>query len=420
MADCHASKSIVIIGSSSQHYIYSFFLTEAGGGVIGACSAYYLTRHPLFDPKKHLIAVIEATNVAGGSSGKAGGMLATYASPECLAQLSFKLHQQLADEHNGRTWGYRRVPCAEFSATGQGSKRSPGLYVPNCDGAVCPLADYPSKLDWIIPNSIKSYNKVGDANHTAQVHPDIFTTAISRLAEKQGAKVILGKVTTINYKDSGNVVESVNYMARNGGENITIEATDVLIAAGPWTSTIFPRAPIGGARSHSIIIHPSRPLSGFTLWPDIAPGPGGRPKALILPEIYSRPDGTVYSCGPTDYNVPLPPTSDKVAVNNQSCNEILDAVGSIFKELDGGNILARQACYRPIVVINRERQQTGPLLVETGIDGLLIVTGHDSWGIHNSAATGKVMSKMIFDGKALSADISSLDPKRLLKITTHD
>lgn len=391
-------------------------MTEAGDGVIGACSAYYLTRHQLFDPKKHSITVLEATSVAGGSSGKAGGMLATYASPKCLAQLSFELHQQLADEHNGSSWGYRRVPCAELSAFGQGPKRSLDLPVPNGDSTVRSVMEYPSELDWIIPKSIKSYNEVGDANHTAQVHPYIFTTTISRLAEKQGAKVILGKVTTVNYKDSGKAVESVSYRASSGGENITIEATDVLIAAGPWTPTIFPRAPIGGARSHSIIIHPSRPVSGFALWPDITPGPGGRPKEFISPEIYSRPDGTVYCCGPTDYNVPLPPTSDKVAVNYQSCNEILDAVGSISKELDGGNIMARQACYRPIVVINGERQQTGPLLGETGIDGLLIATGHDSWGIHNSAATGKVMSEMIFDGKALSADISSLDPKRLLKV----
>ncbi|RAL68331.1 hypothetical protein DID88_007061 [Monilinia fructigena] len=47
------------------------------------------------------IVVIEATEIAGGSSGKAGGLLASWATPSCLAPLSFELHAELAEKYNG-------------------------------------------------------------------------------------------------------------------------------------------------------------------------------------------------------------------------------------------------------------------------------------------------------------------------------
>jgi predicted NAD/FAD-binding protein len=44
-----------------------------GGGIIGATSAYFLTHHPSYNPEKHKIILLEATKIAGGASGKAGG-----------------------------------------------------------------------------------------------------------------------------------------------------------------------------------------------------------------------------------------------------------------------------------------------------------------------------------------------------------
>jgi len=43
-----------------------------GGGIIGCTTAYFLTRHPSFDPAKHTITLLEASKIAGGASGKAG------------------------------------------------------------------------------------------------------------------------------------------------------------------------------------------------------------------------------------------------------------------------------------------------------------------------------------------------------------
>ncbi|KAL1868284.1 hypothetical protein Daus18300_006008 [Diaporthe australafricana] len=88
-----------------------------GGGVIGSTTAYFLTRHPKFNSSLHTITLLEATSIASGASGKAGGLLALWAYPECLVPLSYRLHRELAEQHGGvEKWGYRRLGCGSIGA----------------------------------------------------------------------------------------------------------------------------------------------------------------------------------------------------------------------------------------------------------------------------------------------------------------
>jgi glycine/D-amino acid oxidase-like deaminating enzyme len=83
-----------------------------GGGIIGVCTAYYTALHPSLPPNTS-ITIIEATDVASGASGKAGGLLAEDwhgGATEKLGKLSYGLHAQLAKEFGGeKEWGYREV-----------------------------------------------------------------------------------------------------------------------------------------------------------------------------------------------------------------------------------------------------------------------------------------------------------------------
>ncbi|KAJ3573981.1 hypothetical protein NPX13_g4512 [Xylaria arbuscula] len=89
-----------------------------GGGIIGTTTAYYLTRHPSFNPLIHHITLLEATSIAAGASGKAGGLLGLWAYPMCIVPLSYRLHAELATEHDGPSrWGYRRLDCVQIAAT---------------------------------------------------------------------------------------------------------------------------------------------------------------------------------------------------------------------------------------------------------------------------------------------------------------
>ncbi|KAA8572360.1 hypothetical protein EYC84_002983 [Monilinia fructicola] len=85
-----------------------------GGGIIGCTSAYFLTRHPLYNPSTTKITIIEAQSIASAASGKAGGLLALWARPSSIVPLSYKLHAELAKEHDGaKRWdivNYIAVP----------------------------------------------------------------------------------------------------------------------------------------------------------------------------------------------------------------------------------------------------------------------------------------------------------------------
>ena len=113
--------------------------------------------------------------------------------------------------------------------------------------------------------------------------------------------------------------------------------------------------------------------------------------------------------GHIDHLVPLPKTSNHVQCDLDRCQDIIDYISTISSPLRHGEVLARQACYLPSV-----ESDGGPLIGETGIKGLFMATGHTCWGIQNSCATGKLMSEFIFDGKAKSANIDSLDPRKFL------
>jgi glycine/D-amino acid oxidase-like deaminating enzyme len=67
-----------------------------GGGVIGACTGYFLARHGID------VTVVERSEVASSASGKAGGFLALdwcAGSPlDALARRSFLLHAGFHNE----------------------------------------------------------------------------------------------------------------------------------------------------------------------------------------------------------------------------------------------------------------------------------------------------------------------------------
>ena len=162
---------------------------------------------------------------------------------------------------------------------------------------------------------------------------------------EQGARVIIGRATKINYSEDSKSALSVAYAAN--GSTIEIEATDIVIAAGPWTTKIFPRAKLQTPRGHSIIVKPSQNLSPYILFPKIEPAPNTTFKKLISPEIYPRPGDdlhnfdTVYSSGPDDYEVSLPPSTGEVEVDAQKCTEVWNALKSVSQQVHDGRIMTK-------------------------------------------------------------------------------
>lgn len=347
--------------------------------------------------------------------------------------MSYRLHAELAKEHGGdERWGYRRIHCGQLAAKGRALGAANGKNGKNENGDSVSLqkrskeaigtmraAGIPKDLDWFAAESVKDYDEMGGPDTTAQVHPYQFTTSMARLAEEKGVKVVLGSVTSIDR--SSNAVRSVTYKDNETSETRTIPATDVVISAGPWTKSVYPPAPISALRAHSVTIRPSRPVSAYALFTDITlTSDFGRTNESVrskrshakhvTPEIYARPNNEVYACGEGDTFVPLPKVTADVETDDSRCQEIIDYISSISDEMRDGEVTARQACYLP----NVQAASGGPLIGETGVKGLLMAAGHTCWGIQNGPGTGKLISEFVFDGKAKSANIGNLDPRKVL------
>jgi glycine/D-amino acid oxidase-like deaminating enzyme len=139
-----------------------------------------------------------------------------------------------------------------------------------------------------------------------------------------------------------------------------------------------------------------------------------------LPEIYPRPPDqfydfdTVYASGPDDYSVGLPSGTNSVEVDDGQVQDVVDSIGAVSQALHCGEVLARQACYKPQIRKHEEDEEVGPMVGPTGVAGLWLATGHDEWGIQNSLGAGLVISEMLLEREAKSADVSLLDPKHFM------
>ncbi|KAL6849327.1 hypothetical protein ACO1O0_008866 [Amphichorda felina] len=442
-------RNIVIVGPSTRsgdlslHFLAPIHWTEVdiyitiGGGIIGCTTAYYLTRHPKFNPALHTITLLEAApSIATGASGKAGGLLALWAYPSCLVPLSYRLHAELAAEHNGaQKWGYRRLKCGSIEAT-VSSKKLEQLQKPNEEGKAwekLPKQDdaakdlletgsLPGDLDWVDRDVVNGYAEMGapGKTETSQVHPYHFTTAIGELARNAGVDVRTNaKVTKISASASG--VEGVEYLDRETNETKEISnVTDIVVAAGPWTGRVLPRAKVEGLRAHSVVydveVSPYAVFTDISLPAAFVPehrakmGQKRKHKGNVDPEIYARPFGEAYACGEPDTTVPLPETADQVEFDEAQCDDIISYISTISPLLGAAPIKAKQACYLPRHM--RFGQESGPLVGKTTVPGLCVASGHTCWGIQNGPGTGKLMSEFIFDGKATSANVEKLDPRK--------
>lgn len=361
-----------------------------------------MTQHPAYDPAKHKITVLEARRPAAGASGKAGGLLATWAFPQQLVGLSFKLHKELADAYDGENeWDYRSVRT--LSISGSIKKKRSAMSSSSRNNDSKEKNQLPEDVQWLYPDIIDDWEVLGTQSNTAQLHPWKFTTTILRKAREAGAELIIGKVSSIQLNSEH---EAVGVCYRNDDEApekiYTVQADKVVLAMGPWTSRILPSCPISGLRAHSITIRTEKQLPACGVFTELRTSHSG----FVTPEVYPRKN-EVYVCGEGDNLASLPDTAEDVEVVNERCDDLFQYASRISPQLAQGRLQRRQACYLPIVDIP---SCNGPLIGETSVQNLFLASGHSCWGINNAPATGKVLSELLLDGEVTSTSLDGLEP----------
>ena len=349
-----------------------------GGGVIGACTAYFLAR------RRVDVTVVERTEVACAASGKAGGFLALdwcVGSPlDALARRSFALHAELADALDN-DWGHRRMNAYS------------GVIVRDSDAR----RRAPAKLDWLSPGTVIT-DRIGTPVTTASVHPGKFTRAMMYAAQKHGAQVRAGQVTGLVRTDS--IVKGIEV------EGSVIEADATVIAMGPWSSLAsewLPLPDVFGQQSPSIVYDTGTDVPADALFLEYRHASGDE----VTVEVFPRADGSTHVCAFSGAaSLPLDPADVKPEADViERLRSVCERLSPAFRE---DRIIAKQACFRPIT------RDYMPLIGRVPrTDGAYVATGHTVWGILNGPATGEAMSELIVDGKAHTVDLAAFDPGRL-------
>jgi glycine/D-amino acid oxidase-like deaminating enzyme len=129
--------------------------------------------------------------------------------------------------------------------------------------------------------------------------------------------------------------------------------------------------------------------------------------AVDTPEVFPRPDGTTYVCGLSS-EAPLPFDPADVVPDPGARERLRAMIRTFAPALADAEILATQACYRPVT------RDGLPLMGRVpGVDGAYVATGHSVWGMLNAPATGEAMAELIVEGTTRTLDISAFEPARL-------
>ncbi len=351
-----------------------------GGGVIGACTAYFLSRRGIE------VIVVERTGVAAAASGKAGGFLALdwcVGSPlDALARRSFRLHADLSNEMES-DWGYRRLTTYS------------GFVVPERDAR----RHLPAKLDWL-SDGVVIKSRLGTTETTAIVHPRAFTAAMMGAALKHGAELRHGRITGIVRTAGGSTVRGVKV------DRDLVEADAVVVAMGPWSvmaAEWMTLPAVYGRRSPSVVYDTGMNVPADALFLDYHQETGG----VVTVEVFPRANGNTLITAFSD-EPPLPLDPAAVTPDPSEVNRLQAICGRLSPALRLEKVVAAQSCFRPFT------QDGLPLIGKVPqIEGAYVATGHSVWGILNAPATGEALAELIVDGAARSTDLEPFDPSRL-------
>jgi glycine/D-amino acid oxidase-like deaminating enzyme len=350
-----------------------------GGGVLGACTAYFLSRRGIE------VTVVERTEVAAAASGKAGGFLALdwcAGTPlDVLARRSFHLHATLVQELAG-DWAYQRMSAYSGTVISERDHRSG-----------------PSTLGWL-SDCVKIADRLGTTDTTAIVHPRKFTAAIMRAAQGNGVHVRPGRVTGIARSTDGTAVRGVEV------DGHVVEADAIVIAMGPWSvlaASWIELPAVYGQQSPSLVYDTGTDVPPEALFLDYREEDG----SVITVEVFPRADGSTHVTALSDI-APLPLDPADVTPDAKAITRLEAMCERLSPAFRADRIIARQACFRPVT------EDGLPLIGKVPqLAGAYVATGHNVWGILNGPATGEALAELIVEGAARTTDLTPFDPARL-------
>ncbi|PNH03610.1 hypothetical protein TSOC_010317 [Tetrabaena socialis] len=216
---------------------------------------------------------------------------------------------------------------------------------------------------------------MGGPTTTAQVHPALLTRALIAAAVARGAVLVRGCAEGLRVEGGGQERRVTGVLV----DGSVLPADAAVVAMGPWSDALrgwlaaaglpascAPR--ISGQKYHSVVLRPHAPVTNHMLFTGFNGGvetatpslgssahtgsassrrannthaqppasSGARVGRSVEPELYPRPDGTVYACGEPQSDVPVPPGgAAEVTVDAARADSIVAAAASLASCLKG-------------------------------------------------------------------------------------
>jgi len=160
---------------------------------------------------------------------------------------------------------------------------------------------------------------------------------------------------------------------------------------------------MSGTLAHSIVLRPHNEVPPHAVFTSYTMSNGNDTD----PEVYPRPDGTVYICGESESEANVVSDPSLIQPKPKAQENLVKFANSFSSYLKDAKVEVFQACYVPwspdhVPVIGAIPKTSGAY----------IAAGHGCWGILNSPATGLAMAELIANGRSTSVNIKAYDPAR--------
>ncbi|KAL6718291.1 hypothetical protein ACLMJK_004379 [Lecanora helva] len=366
-----------------------------GAGIIGVSTAFYLSQSGKADDV-HLMDA--SSEMFASASGNAAGFIARdWFTPSLaeLGQLSFDLHKQLAEDHNGyEKWGYS--PSSGSSMEEQVANGGDWLSEGASRSVAAAMTNGPERTNrnpsWL--KHRQALNVMSDGTSTAQVNPLLLCRFLLDECIKRGVNLHQSTRPVSISRSSSGVLSSINIIDIPTQAIKTLPCTELVITAGAWTPEVFcnlfPQSkveiPISSLAGHSLILQsPHWPPPKFDKTDETSPFVRQDCHAVFTtgsapgynPELFSRmPEGHIYLTGLNSSTYPLPKVAHERVIDQDSIAELKKTADKLLG--DDYTVVRESVCWRPVA------KGGDPIicdLAEKGEANVFIAAGHGPWGI---------------------------------------
>ncbi|KNG49579.1 fad dependent oxidoreductase [Stemphylium lycopersici] len=402
-----------------------------GCGIIGLCTAYFLTESGNIDPKSiHLID--SSPELFHCASGLAAGFLsADWFAPSVssLGTLSFQLHADLANAHGGReTWGYSSSTGISLSQDSESAIAGSGEdWLENGTSRAQasnhnePLEEKSGCPPWLRRTEDGIMEVISQDRTVAQVDPRRFCQWLLKEVKARGVNVRHPARATGLVQDEEGVLNGVRI--QEGEAETELPCSRLVISSGAWSprvfSTLFPasksRIPISPLAGHSLLVR-NPYFKPDELDKEVCHAVFATDTLGFSPEWFARLGGELYVSGLNSTSIPLPDVATDVQASEKAIEQLRQCVQVMMVAVPGKEmeVIREGLCFRPVTSSGRpivaripDDRLGGVKTKGESEGGVFIAAGHGAWGISHAPGTGLVLSELI-QGKPTSAKVEAL------------